>query len=93
VWEKGNEDEMRAMLCGCGHHLEASDYEGLVGELLDHLGLEHPEIGLCEDHVQVLRKIVLACSYRFEEMHCDRAVPEQTKRLALSLIGLAGGRT
>jgi predicted small metal-binding protein len=89
---KGNEDELRAILCGCGHHLEASDYEGLVGELLDHIGLEHPEIGLGDDHVQELRRIVLACSRRFEEVHCELAAPEQTKRLVPSLIGLAGWR-
>jgi predicted small metal-binding protein len=61
---------MRAMLCGCGRHLEASGYEGLVRELLDHLGLDHPEIGLGEDHIQELRKVVVACSDHLEWVGC-----------------------
>jgi hypothetical protein len=84
---------MRAMLCACGCHLEASGYEGLVSELLDHLGLDYPEIGLGEDHVQELRKIVVACSDRLEWVDCERATPDVPKRFwATDLIGLRGGR-
>ena len=48
---------MRAMLCGCGRHLEASGYEGLVRELLEHLGLDHPEIGLGEAPFKSLERL------------------------------------
>ena len=57
---------MRVILCGCDRRLEASDYEGLVREVLDHLVEEHSEIRLGDSQVQVLREIIAACSYRFE---------------------------
>ena len=67
---------MQAMLCGCDRRLEATDYEGLVGEALGHLRRDHPELRFGDAGVRALREIVAARSYRFEEvaLYQDEAV-------------------
>jgi hypothetical protein len=68
---------MQAMLCGCDRRLEASDYEGLVGEAIEHLRRDHPDLRFGEAGVRALREIVAARSYRFEEVavyHDDAVV-------------------
>ncbi len=54
----------RALLCGCGRHLEASDEEDLFSEVLAHLGREHPMMERGE--AQEVRQRVAAHSYRYE---------------------------
>ena len=71
---------MQAMLCGCDRRLEATDYEGLVGEVIDHLRRDHPELRFGEAGVRALREIVAARSYRFEEVavyHDDAVVSDE----------------
>jgi predicted small metal-binding protein len=53
-----------ALLCGCRRHLEASDEEELLGELLAHLEREHPAM---EHRKWQVRERVAAHSYRYEE--------------------------
>ena len=66
----------RAMLCGCGRHLEAYDEEGLSGEVLAHLQREHPTMK--QEEAQV-RERVKAHSYRYElvEVYAGEAEPDE----------------
>jgi hypothetical protein len=71
---------MQAMLCGCDRRLQATDYEGLVGEAIDHLRGDHPGLSFGEAGVRALREIVAARSYRFEEVaayHDDPVVSDE----------------
>ena len=65
---KGNDEQMQAMLCGCGRRLQASDYESLVAQVIEHLRRDHPGIRVGEVGLRAVREIVAARSYRFEEV-------------------------
>ena len=54
---------MRALLCHCGHHLEAEDDEALLGFVRDHLVQEHPAIVPTDEQVG---EIVATRSYYLE---------------------------
>ncbi len=66
----------RALLCGCGRHLEASDEDELFSEVLAHLGREHPMVEHGEAQV---RRRVAAHSYRYEcvEVYAGDAEPDE----------------
>ena len=67
----------RALLCGCGRHLEASDEEELFSEVLAHLGRDHPMMERGE--AQEVRQRVVARSYRYElvEVYAGDAEPDE----------------
>jgi len=67
----------RALLCGCGRHLEASDEEALFSEVLAHLGREHSIMEHGE--AQEVRQRVAAHSYRYElvEVYTGDAEPDE----------------
>jgi predicted small metal-binding protein len=65
VQGKGKEDRMRALLCGCGKHLEARDDKGLAGRFREHLRREHPSIILHDDHIET---IVSERAYDYERV-------------------------
>ena len=54
---------MRAMLCGCGEHLEAAGDEGLVREALAHRRQEHAMYVAAEEHI---RRVVEENAYTLE---------------------------
>ena len=56
---------MRALLCSCKQRLTASDEEGLLRKVLDHLDGYHPVMNLSEAQI---REVVAAHSYEFQEM-------------------------
>ena len=66
----------RALLCGCGRHLEASDEEALFSEVLAHLGREHP---MMEPGEAQVRQHVAARSYSYEcvEVYAGDAEPDE----------------
>ena len=67
----------RALLCGCGCHLEAWDEEGLVSGVLAHQGREHPGMEQAEARI---RERVAAHSYRYEyleEVYAGGAEPDE----------------
>lgn len=67
---------MKALLCGCGRHLEARDDERLVREVLYHLGRDHPGVEFDESRV---RRMVSEHSFRYEcvEVHAGGIGPEE----------------
>ena len=54
----------KAMLCGCGRYLEATDDDGLVAEVLVHRGREHPAAALADE--EQVRQVVGAHAYKVE---------------------------
>jgi hypothetical protein len=54
---------MRALLCHCRQHLEASDDEALFGVVRDHLMREHPAIPPTDEQVG---EIVTTRAYNLE---------------------------
>ena len=54
---------MKAMLCACGHHLEAANDGGLVREALAHRRQEHAMSVADQEHV---RRVVEENAYRLE---------------------------
>ncbi len=54
---------MKAMLCGCGRHLEAQSDDGLVREALAHRRQEHAMFVADEERV---RRVVEENAYRLE---------------------------
>ncbi len=56
---------MRAIGCDCKRRLKASDEEGLIRRVVDHLKADHPGEPSSEAGV---REIVAARSYGFEEV-------------------------
>ena len=66
--QKGNADDMRAMLCGYDRRLQAADYEELVAEVIEHLRRDHPDIRIGEAGIRAVREIVAARSYRHREV-------------------------
>ena len=67
----------RALLCGCGRHLDASDEDELLSEVLAHLGREHPIMDIGE--AQEVRQRVKAHSYLYElvEVYAGDAQPDE----------------
>lgn len=51
---------MRAMLCGCGHRLEAASDDGLVRETLEHYRWVH---GMAVVDGEIIRRIVEEGAY------------------------------
>jgi len=67
-----------ALLCGCGRHLEAWDEEELVGEVLVHLGQEHPVMEQ-QQQAQVHERVATH-SYRYEyvgELYAGGTEPDE----------------
>jgi len=66
----------RALLCGCGLHLEAKDEDELFSEALAHLGREHP---MMEHGEAQVRQRIAAHSYRYEcvEVYAGNAEPDE----------------
>jgi predicted small metal-binding protein len=67
----------RALLCGCGRHLEASDEDELLREVLAHQAREHPIME--QGEAQEVRQRVAAHSYRYElvEVYAGDAEPDE----------------
>ena len=68
----------RALLCGCGRHLEAWDEEELASKVLTHLRWEHP--GKEQQQHSQVRGHVAAHSYRYEcmeEVYAGGAEPDE----------------
>jgi predicted small metal-binding protein len=67
----------RALLCGCGRHLEASDEDELFREVLAHLSREHSIME--HGKAQEVRQRVAAHSYRYElvEVYAGDAEPDE----------------
>lgn len=63
---------MRAMLCGCRTHLDATDEEALLGKVVEHLRRDHRLARIDETRV---RETVAVNSYRYEcvELPVDTA--------------------
>jgi predicted small metal-binding protein len=63
---------MRAMLCGCRRHLDATDEEELFGKVVEHLRRDHRLSRI--DEVKV-KETVAGNSYRYEcvELPADTA--------------------
>ena len=60
---EGRNSDMRAMLCGCGRHLEAASDNGLVREALAHRRQEHP---LAVTDEELVRRVVADNAYGME---------------------------
>jgi predicted small metal-binding protein len=61
--ERGRRISMKAMLCGCGKHLEAANDEGLVREALTHRRQEHT---MYVADAEPVRRAVKENAYRLE---------------------------
>ena len=62
----GKENWMRAMLCGCGKHLEAGDEERLVERVQAHLRRFHPDHLVASLDRKQIREIVATRAYKLE---------------------------
>lgn len=54
----------KAMLCGCGQRLEATDEDGLMVEVRGHRRLEHPAAALADE--EQVRQVVGTHTYKVE---------------------------
>lgn len=59
-------NRMRAMLCGCGRHLEACDEERLVERVQAHLRRVHPDHIVASLNREQIREIVATHAYKLE---------------------------
>ncbi len=46
------EDDMRAIDCPCGHHLEAADDEELFSNAREHIDRDHPEMQRSDEDIR-----------------------------------------
>ncbi|MDP9457810.1 MAG: DUF1059 domain-containing protein [Actinomycetota bacterium] len=67
---------MKAMLCGCGRHLEAANDDGLVRETLAHRRQEHATSVTDE---KLVRRVVAENAYRLEHVapYADGEGPDE----------------
>lgn len=46
------EDDMRAIDCPCGHHLEGADDEELFSKAREHIDRDHPEMQRSDEDIR-----------------------------------------
>jgi predicted small metal-binding protein len=46
------EDDMRAIDCPCGHHLEGADDDELFSKAREHIGRDHPEMQRSDEDIR-----------------------------------------
>lgn len=78
---------MRAMLCGCGQHLEAANDDGLVQKTLEHYRWTH---GMAVVDGEDVRRIVEEGAYGSEEHPSLRSGSPDEELWSQDLLGKSG---